>query len=185
MRFRFNERKSAQAAAYLLKRHGGCLNYMVLIKLLYLADRKTLLEHGQLITGDQMVSMPHGPVLSRIYDRIAAGMIPSSAPWSDYISDPSNYDVQLVCAEPSTDELSRYELRVLDEVDARYGSLGKWALRDLTHELPEWEDPHGSSLPIDPTTILQAAGHPPDEIERIASEAEELWFLGSLAEKRA
>jgi len=184
MRFHFNERKAAQAAAYLLKRHGGRLNYMVLIKLLYLADRKTLLEHGQPITGDRMVSMPHGPVLSRIYDRIAAGMLPTSA-WSEYVSDPSDYEVQLVCAEPATDELSRYELRVLDEIDARYGSLGKWVLRDLTHELPEWEDPHGSSRPIDPATIFQAAGHPPEEVERIASEAEELWFLSSLAEKPA
>ena len=185
MRFRFNERKAAQAAAHLLERHGGRLNYMVLIKLLYLADRRTLLEHGQPITGDRMVSMPHGPVLGRIYDRIAAGMIPSSAPWSEYISDPSNYEVQLVGAHPTTDELSRYELRVLDEIDARYGSLDKWVLRDLTHELPEWEDPHGSSRPIEPTTILQAAGHPPEEVERIASEAEELWFLGGLAEKSA
>jgi uncharacterized phage-associated protein len=58
VRFPFDERKAAQAAAYLLKKHDGRLNFMKLIKLLYLADRKSLLENGKPITGDRMLAMP-------------------------------------------------------------------------------------------------------------------------------
>jgi len=34
MRFKFNPRKTAQAAAHIARRHGGAINYMKLIKLL-------------------------------------------------------------------------------------------------------------------------------------------------------
>ena len=68
MRFFFDINKATQAAAHLVYLQGGKINLMALIKLLYLADREALLETGYPITGDQMVSMPHGPVLSRIYD---------------------------------------------------------------------------------------------------------------------
>ena len=70
MRFLFDERKAAQAAVYLIKKRSDQINYMKLNKLLYLADRKALFEAGQPITGDRMVSMPKGPVLSDILDLI-------------------------------------------------------------------------------------------------------------------
>ena len=37
--------------------------YIKLIKLMYLADRRCLIETGFPITGDRMVSMPKGPEL--------------------------------------------------------------------------------------------------------------------------
>ena len=55
--------------------HNTPLDTIVLIKLLYLADRKALLESGYTITGDGMVSMPLGPVLSTIYDWIQYGFV--------------------------------------------------------------------------------------------------------------
>lgn len=180
MRFPFNEEKVAQAAAYLIVRHNGRLNYMVLIKLLYLADRKALIESGMPITGDQPVSMPHGPVLSVVLDLINMGREDGSAVWYDYISEPINYNVALIEQEPSRDELSDYELSILESIDDRFGGLDKWGLRDLTHSLPEWSDPHGSSVPIRFEDILQAANKSPDEIERIASDAQELQFFKAL-----
>lgn len=44
MNFNFNERSSTQAAAFLIRRNGDKLNYMKLIKLLYLADRAALVQ---------------------------------------------------------------------------------------------------------------------------------------------
>ena len=46
MKFVFDERKAAQAAAHLLHRHGGPMPYIKLIKLLYLADRRGLRRDG-------------------------------------------------------------------------------------------------------------------------------------------
>lgn len=57
MEFIFDEHKATQAAAYLLRRGGGRMRYMKLIKLLYLADRTALIETGSPITGDRFVAM--------------------------------------------------------------------------------------------------------------------------------
>lgn len=183
MRFMFDSRKTAQAACWLVNRAGGTLNYMVLIKLLYLADRQTLIETGAPITGDRMVAMPHGPVLSRTYDQVNMGEpVEPDQPtaWYEYITEPTGYNVSIK-KEPETGELSRYELGVLDSVYARFGRMNKWVLRDLTHTLPEWNDPNGSSFPIYPEDILRAAGRSDSEIREMTEAAEEVWFIHSLA----
>ena len=62
----FNERKAAQMAAFFL---GQLLDrkmpHLKLMKLLYLSDREAVRAFGWPISGDRLVSMPHGPVLSQ------------------------------------------------------------------------------------------------------------------------
>jgi hypothetical protein len=58
IKFVFNPKKAAQAAAYLLKLNGGKMDYRRLLTLLYLADRKMLITHGRTITGDQFINVP-------------------------------------------------------------------------------------------------------------------------------
>ena len=170
--FEFDEQKSAQAAAHLIARNGGRMNYMVLIKLLYLTDRQSLIETGSPVTGDRMVSMPHGPVLSQIYDRINMGApLRDGTSWYELISEPSHYEVSLAADEAPLGELSGYEIALLDQVYDKYGKMNKWALRDFTHTLPEWVDPDGSSLPIQPERILLAAGFSDEEIASVADDA--------------
>lgn len=175
MRFVLNREKAAQAAAYLIQLHGGHINVMVLIKLLYLADRMALIESGFPITGDQMVSMPHGPVLSQIYDSIK--WEPEGDPWYNYISEQNHHEVSLLQQDPKTDELSKYELGILKYIHKEYGHLNQYKLRDLTHDLPEWTDPRGSSLPIDPLTILRAEGKSDAEIELLSQASEEMFHI--------
>lgn len=153
---------------------------MLLIKLLYFADRASLIETGQPITGDHMVSMPHGPVLSEIYDLINWSRPEEQSVWFEYISEKDGYDVRLAKDKPEHDELSEYELEVLSQIDDKYGNLSRWAVRDMSHGLPEWRDPQGSSNPIDPADILRAVGRAEEEIERIGADAEELWFFKTL-----
>ena len=76
---------------------------------------------------------------------------------------------------PDFGELSEYELNVLKHVHDKHGHLGPWEISKLTHDLPEYEDPHGSSFPIDPNTILRAEGKSDPEIERINHSAEEAY----------
>src|SRR5476651_2204467 len=71
IKFQFDEKKAVQAAAYLIQKNGGSMNYMALLKLLFLADRASLLKRGHPITGDQIFSMKHGLVLTQILDRIS------------------------------------------------------------------------------------------------------------------
>jgi hypothetical protein len=51
------------------------------------------------------------------------------------------------------------ELEVLESVWNQYGHLGSFQLADLTHKIcPEWEGPHGSSLPISRSRLLRSLG---------------------------
>lgn len=177
--FVFDEKKAAQAAAYLLQLNQGKMNYMVLIKLLYLADRKALTETEMPITGDHMVCMPHGPVLSSILDLINWGDPDTNSAWFKHISEPSNRLVSIK-EDSEFEELSEYELEVLNYIYKKFGRMDKWRLRDLTHTLPEWTDPKGSSIPIDPEVIFESVGKSADDIRRINSEARELTFFASL-----
>ena len=182
MRFFFDEAKAAQATAYLLTKHGGKMKYMALIKLLYLADRRALVEIGRSITGDEMVSMPHGPVLSMVYELINLGPQDEArpSPWFKYVKRDGRYHVSLAEEAPSLDDLSPYETRVMDEIDERYGRMQLWDLVEFTHALEEWVDPEGSSRRIDPETILRSENKSQEEIERIGKIAREIRFIQSV-----
>lgn len=182
IRFVFDERKTAQAAAYLVFLKGGQMNYMALIKLLYLADRQSLQDIGLPITGDRMVSMPHGPVLSNTLD-IIKGQPTDGLLFHEYLQR-SGYDVEAKQAF-ETDELSQFELETLKAVYEKYGHLNQWGLEDLTHALPEWIDPDGSSFPVDVTAILKDSGRSTEEIEELEREADEVWFMRTLESARA
>jgi uncharacterized phage-associated protein len=184
LRFHFQDRKTAQAAAFLLKSGGGTLNYMKLIKLMYLADRTMLLAKGLPITGDRMVAMKHGPVLSQVLDFINHGPDGNKSAWFEYVEAPESYDVRLKdgvkVADEDLDELSRYELRVLGDVFEKYGPVDKWDLVGLLHRiLPEWADPGASASPIRPEQILRAEAKPEEEIQLMKQSADELWLLDS------
>ena len=177
IRFPFRERKASQAAAHLLKLHGNEMYYLLLIKLLYLADRHALIERGLPITGDRLVSMDYGPVLSKVKDLLTMELEGDGTIWGEYVSEPSQWKVTGRKEDPETDELSEFEIAVLDQVNADHGSTDRFELSKWTHDLPEWQDPHGSSLPIDPGDILRHAGKPNDEIEEIADAAEQATFM--------
>jgi len=157
--FPFDERKAAQAAAHLLERHGGTLNYMKLIKLLYLADREAFLSRGAPITGDKLFSLPHGPVLSRTLNLIKGEGAPPAegSECSKYVAPRSVYNVTWT---ENTDRgaLSAIEIQILEAIDKRYGGMTEWELRKYTHErLPEYEDPGTSRIPISFEAIHKAS----------------------------
>ena len=158
MQFVFDEPKATEAASHVLSLSGGSMSYLRLIKLMYLADRRCLVETGFSITGDRMVSMPHGPVLSAVLNRIKDAREGIATVWREAVSPPSAYQVRLLEPPPRTGRLSRYEIRVLRETCDKYKPLSDWRLRDLTHRLPEYHDPKGSMLPIDPKEILRSEG---------------------------
>lgn len=156
--FVFDPTRTAQAAAHLIKLSGGEINYMKLIKLLYLADRESFITTGRPITGAAMVSMPYGPVLSEVLDLIKH---PPTGPWASYVTTPKDFNVSLKVQAPDDDELSRNDLRILRSVHAKFGDSDKWELVAKLHSIegaPEWEDPSGSSILIPPEKILEKHG---------------------------
>lgn len=165
----FNERKVAQMAAFFLQSNGGSLSVLKLTKLLYLADRRALDMYNAPISGDRMVSMPHGPVLSKTYE-LMNGSAPSTEDgWDSLIADRAGH--MLTLKRPLSDHtevdlpaLSEADLDVLAEVQSEFGAMEGWALRNFTHDhCAEWIDPDGSSRPIDYKDVFVALGRTQEE----------------------
>ncbi len=165
----FDESKATQVAAAVIKRRGGRIHYLKLIKLLYLIDREALLRWGVPVTTDRYVSMDHGPVLSNIYKLIVEDK--SKPIWAKYVSQPlGDYEVELL-SEPPTDLLSRAEEKLIEEIYVQYGYRNRWDLVDnVMHKLPEWTNPHGSSVQIHIRQILEAQGEAPEDIKAVLRE---------------
>ncbi len=158
------------------------MDVYALIKILYLADRKALVERGRPITGDAMVCMPYGPVLSRIYDDSKSPEAIQNEHWRASFKARENNVVSLRDSNPPTDELSEFERHVLKEAHRNYGHYGFGELRKIVDRLPEYVDPQGSSLRIDPAAILKEEGWSEEEIEDARMSAREEIFLGTLEE---
>ena len=116
------------------------------------------------------MSLPYGPVLSRILNLIRFGPnSPEDAPWFDAVSAPCGYDGKSL-RDCGDDELSSAECRILQEVYDEHGGKNWKELSELTHELPEWTDPDGGTIPISPEQVLKLEGKSPEEIACIRRE---------------
>lgn len=155
------------------------MDVYALIKVLYFADRKALCERGRPITGDVMVSMPYGPVLSAILDQVDAPR-EGRGEWGEYLTERADNSVSLVRGNPASDELSEYERSVLQATHENYGHYGFNELKRIAHALPEFSDPQGSSLRIDPVSILRAEGWSDEEIYEAAMSAREERFFAEV-----
>lgn len=134
--FRVNPQKSLAAITYVVSKLPG-VEKVKLMKLLYLAERAHFIEYGVPITGDRLVAMQHGPLPSTAL-RIVNGeaVLPEHVVFGAiHVSDnrvtPRETGV--------TNALSVAERQSLDAVVAKWGHLGPWRVRDMTHELPEFK----------------------------------------------
>lgn len=180
VRWRYREDKATQAAARLLRLRGGRMSHLKLIKLLYLAEREALTRFGTPLTYDAYVSMPHGPVLSATLDRINDRESYEGGYWDTYITPKQNNEVALRKDAIPNDQLSPVEEQLIDEVFGRYGAMTRWQLRDFTHQLPEWSDPEGSALPIDPSDILKSEGYTEEDVADMQADWDEAAYAASL-----
>jgi len=176
MPFRFNLSKAIQAAGVLVKTTAHeRMSRLRLLKLLYIADRESLALTGRPITGDCVVAMRHGPVLSRVYDCIK-GADPAQAEWDRYFK---SEQLDLVLREPTpVDDLCRQEIGILQRVAQDRADKNDWEVAEETHGFPEWKNPGETSLPIPFERILAAVGKP----RSVLKEAEEHSAIDKLFE---
>jgi len=173
MYFHFGTRKIIEAAAVML-RLSPCqrMNYMRLLKLLYIADRESLKETGRPIIGTKTIAMERGPLHSEVYDLIKGGHY--NAPmWAEFIHT-DRYEVELA-RNPGVLHLSQYEIEKLTETARAYEDMDEWEVARATHAFDEWtaNRPEGTSAPIPMEAILDAVGRSKDKDE-ILRDAEEL-----------
>ena len=179
IKFKFNEVKTTQAVSLFLHKNGGKMNYMKLIKLLYLTDREALTHWERPLTGDTYVSMKRGPVLSNVLDMINNGEDPEdNSYWYKYLTAPSNYEIALKGDIPELTTLSKREIALIDELFEKFKDFSPWDMVKLCHEiLPELEDVGDSSKRIEIDTILTLEDKTKDDIERIEEEISNLNYV--------
>ena len=130
--FPYNRDKAIQAVLWLLYRHGGTLNKLKLVKLLFLADKEHLIRYGRPIVGGQYYAMPHGPASSQLLDHINEAAHKGSCPF--VLED----NLVLSQTPADKDELSESDIKILDTINQQYGKVHWWTLRNLTHLLAEY-----------------------------------------------
>jgi uncharacterized phage-associated protein len=96
---------------------GHAMSILKLMKLLYFVDRESLFECGEPISYDNMVAMPHGIVLSNVYD-LSNGSIKSiNNGWDSWISDRENHKVSL---KRNVNSASDFDIDIINRVIDRY-----------------------------------------------------------------
>ena len=168
----FSEKKAAQVAAFFLHQAGGRLEILKLMKLMYLAERASYQKFGEPMIGDKLVSMDNGPALSITLNHMNRFAPSGPDGWEAWVSDRNDYVLALnkEIRDPREDllQLSDAELEVLESTWKEYGSYGSFQLAELTHEIcSEWEDPHGSSIPITQSRLLRSLGFDPQTAKEL------------------
>lgn len=173
----FDEPKTTQAAARFLRLANGKLNYMVLIKFLYLLDREALLKWARPVTFDDYYSMKLGPVLSQTHNLATEMHLPEEKSyWGQFISAPTNYVVSLL-NDAGDDRLSEAEEELIDDIFRRYGkwTVDPFGFANFLHRvLPEWTAVSSGRVPLSVADILKAGNKSAEEIAVIEDELEDL-----------
>jgi len=160
----FNEAKATEAIAYFLGRSGGEMEILKLMKLAYLAERKSYELYGEPMMGDAPYSFEHGPVLSTVFDLAKVNSPKDSLVWNSLVAPSADKYVHLKNPQSfNTDDLlnlSDADIQVLDAVWSQFGHMTASELRDYTHQhLPEYrEQEPGRRAQIDRIHLLKAVG---------------------------
>jgi uncharacterized phage-associated protein len=169
--FPFDIEKSAQCAHFFAEREGGEIEILKLVKLIYLADRRSLETRKIPISGGHYYSLKHGPVTSEVLDLINEGTPEGNSPWERLISDRANHKVAAVGSPGSYSALAPSEIEILNEVWDRFGTMSKWAVVEWTHRhCEEWADPDGGRLEIKARKLAEAFAWTDDEVENFLEE---------------
>lgn len=167
----FDVKKVLQMIAYLLELNGGRMNFLKLMKELYLIDRESIAERETSISGDIYYSLDHGPILSftkNHLDDLKMNEYGKDNPFKGYLARAKEksgkyFDVVLK-RSPEYGDLSEKDMEYITTVSNKFKDYTPSQIREYTHKLPEWSDPKGSHQKIRFQDIMTALGRSQEEI---------------------
>lgn len=125
---------------YLAKQLGRPIEKLAAVKLLFFADRYHLRKYGRLITEDTYYALPHGPVASNSLGIINEVLTNESVGVDKlYLKPETTKSFSASDEEYVLDYLSDTDKEALRFVVENFGHMDSWALRNLTHDYPEWK----------------------------------------------
>jgi hypothetical protein len=133
----FQTLKAAQAAAVLLREHGGQMSRLRLLVLLDIASRESMVETLRPITGDRLAAVDHGPIPASTYDLLQRQH--AEAPiWDQFIEQVGPQEHRLI-RDPGVGELSKYEIEKLRKVADARRDKNEYDIALETQEFEEWK----------------------------------------------
>lgn len=168
----FSAEKVLQEIAYLLKLNSNRMPLIKLMKELYLIDRLSIDERETSISGDSFFCMDHGPVLSFTLNILRDV---SRSEWGDYLQAIQTRDYFpdiFMNKEVKEDLLSEKEKGYISRISEEFFNYSSAEIENYTHQLPEWNDPQGSSKKIKFADIMSALGKSDEEIRDAKEEYE-------------
>ena len=158
----FDERKTVQVAALLVKEFNNKIDMGKLLKMIYLIDRKSLEDRGYPITFDRPCNMKFGPVLSCTYRLIKEG---NGKYWNKvFWGLDTKHLVKLRDVEVGTGALSEADMEYINKVIEDVGHMSFHEISQQTHKLAEYEDTGNTARPIEWNNWLRAVGWDEDDI---------------------
>lgn len=178
MNFPNQGKKATQAVARLIEKSGAPIDYLRLSKLVYLADRESILRRGVPIVGGHYFSMRKGPTIGEVMDFVNRRNAPQ---WKEMISPRFVNEIRLL-GKAEYGALSQSELNILDSVVAQHSQSTTEELVEWCHQnCPEYEQvPPGKRKPIEVESILKGAKKGKRQIQKILQEAAEIEEMDEL-----
>lgn len=178
MNYPNDAQKSTQAVARLIEQSGGPIDYLRISKLIYLADRESIITRGIPIVGGHYFSMRKGPVISEVMDFVNSRGTPE---WKQTISPRHGHEVRLQ-TRPVYGALSLSEIEILDSTVEKHSKITTEELVEWCHQnCPEYQKVSGNSRkPIIVESILKAAGKNSRKIQKTIREAKDVEELDKL-----
>lgn len=172
MNFANQGKKSTQAVARLIEKSGAPIDYLRLAKLIYLADRQSIVSRGVPIVGGHYFSMRKGPTIGEIMDFVHQRSAPQ---WKETISPRYGNEIRLH-AKPTYGALSRAELNILDSVVHTHMERTTEELVEWCHQnCPEYQQvSKNKRKPIQVESILKSAKKTARQIQKVIEEACEI-----------
>lgn len=141
MLLEFDYKKATQAINYLIKKEGGAIDKLKLIKLMYLADRYHLRRYGRPMVNDAYLAMPLGPVGSSVKDIAEFSNFLDESERSyagTFLATGATPNTVVSITDVDKSVFSESEVEALNFAYNEFGKLPASKLVDLTHRYPEW-----------------------------------------------
>jgi len=184
-------RKIAAATAIVMEEFGGTIDVYFLMKALYRADRRMLMDFGRTITGDRYSSMPKGPIVSETYDLVRNKFdLPEfQAIWNEaffttaHTIQPRGI-IDLGPLSPVEEDFLRFEAREVKAKRDNGENVADW----MHKTCPEWERvDKGTSKPLKVSRIVEhlnpAPSLPAAEIEARLKQGRRILDKGKFSTK--
>ena len=178
MNFSIDAKKATHAVARLIEKSGGSADYLRVAKLIYLADRNSLLARGIPIVGGHYYSMKMGPTIGEVMDFVHQQDAPG---WRTAIS-PRHGNTLKLKSLPDFGALSETEMEILDRVVKEHAGQTTEQLVIWCHQhCKEYEEVSARQRKdISVESILRAEKRDERRISKVVREAESLAKLDAL-----